>query len=81
MLNLNLDRKNDILYLGISNTDNSYGSEIANGLIILHDIQTDDITGITIFDFLKRYREGTLNKLPLPIKIDFKEEVYPKLNM
>lgn len=81
MLNLNLDRKNDILYLGLSDTGNSYGAEIANGLIVLHDIQTDDITGITIFDFLKRHQEGTLNKLPLPIKIDFKKEVYPKLNM
>ena len=79
MLNLNLDKRNDILYLGISDTRNSYGDEICNGLVILHDLQSDAITGITIFDFSKRCQDGSLYGLPIPITIDFKKDVLPKL--
>jgi len=81
MLSLNLDKKNDILYISFSDTNNSFGKEISNGFVVLHDLFTGEITGITIFDFLKRYSEGTLNNLPFPISIDFKSDIYPKLNM
>jgi len=75
MLSLNLDKENDILYLGILDTSNSYGEETTNGVVVLHDIDSDTITGITIFDFFKKYNNGTLSRLSLPFKIDFKKDV------
>lgn len=79
MLSLNLDKRNDILYLGLSDTGNSYGEEINPGVVILHDIDSDDITGITIFDFYKRYKSGTLNNISLPINIDFNKDIFKKV--
>ncbi len=77
MLSVNLDSKHDILYLRIDDTMNSYGDEIENGLVVLKDMCSDVITGITIFDFIEKYKEGKIDKLNLPVKIDFIHEVYP----
>lgn len=71
MLNLNFDEKNDILYLKIGNTGNSYGDEESNGIVILHDFFTEEVTGYTIFDFKKRYNDNSIWALPLPKDIDF----------
>lgn len=81
MLNLSLDRKNDILYIKINSTNNSYGDETENGVVILKDLEDDNITGITIFDFVKRYKENRIKDLKLPIHIDFNEDIYPKIKM
>lgn len=72
---INLDKKNDVLYLSINSTENSYGCEPCKGLIVLHDIDSDVVTGITIFDFLKRYNDGSIGQLPLPFPLDFKKDV------
>lgn len=71
MLNLDLDRKNDILYIKINDTSNSYGDEVENGVVILKDIEDDEVTGVTIFDFLQKYKDGRIKKLKLPVNIDF----------
>lgn len=81
MLNLNLDRKNDILYIKINSTNNSYGDETENGVVILKDLEDDNVTGITIFDFIKRYKENKIKDLNLPIQIDFNKDIYPKIKM
>lgn len=81
MLNLDLDRKNDILYIKINDTSNSYGDEAENGIVILKDFFNNKITGVTIFDFLKKSKENRIQDLNLPIDIDFEKEVYPKLKM
>jgi hypothetical protein len=81
MLDLNLDKINDVLYVIISDTSNSYGTEDYNGLVVLRDIMTDDVTGVTIFDFSKRYKKGNLNSLPFPFKIDIEKEIYANLKM
>lgn len=54
MLNLNLDKKNDVLYMSFSDKGNSYGKEMEDGEVIFYDMVDGSITGITIFDFLKR---------------------------
>lgn len=77
MLNLNYDKKFDVLYISIGDPKQSYGEENTPGLVILKDIITNEITGVTIFDFKKRLNENTLKDLDLPIKIDFSNEVNP----
>ena len=81
MMQVHLDRKNDILYLCIYDCSNSYGDESDEGVIVLRDMDTDQITGITIMDFLQHYRKRDLNKLSLPVNIDFSRDVFPSLHL
>lgn len=75
MLSLNYDPKNDILYLGLSDRSNSYGEEIVDGFVILYDLATNLVTGVTIFDFMAKYHADKLKDLPMPIDVDFDKEV------
>lgn len=70
MLKLNYDNKFDILYISIGNPAPSYGEENTAGLVILRNIETDELTGITIFDFGKRVNSNTINELNIPTEID-----------
>lgn len=45
---IDYDKKFDVLYCKIANTDNSYGDEIDNNIVILRDMETDSVTGVTI---------------------------------
>lgn len=81
MLSLNYDNKNDILYLGFADKSNSYGDEVVDGFVIMRDINTDKITGFTIFDFCAKYNNNQLVNLPLPFPIDFDNEVISKLQI
>lgn len=50
---IDYDQKFDVLYYNISNTENSYGDEIDDNIVILRDIDTDKITGVTIIGYNK----------------------------
>ena len=43
----------DVLYYRIANTDNSYGDEIDNNIVVLRDMEIDIVTGITIIGYEK----------------------------
>ena len=73
MLKVNYDSKFDILYISIGNPVPSYGDEQVPGLVILKNIKTDEITGVTIFDFMKKVKENTTDDLEIPIEIDIKK--------
>lgn len=45
------DQKFDVLYYNMSNTGNSYGDEIDDNIVLLRDIDTDKITGVTIIGY------------------------------
>jgi uncharacterized protein YuzE len=75
MLKINYDNEFDIMYISLGDPKPSYGEEEIPGLILLKDINTDEITGITIFDFKKRLEEDSLRNLDLPIKIDFEQQI------
>lgn len=47
------DQKFDVLYYNMSNTGNSYGDEIDDNIVLLRDIDTDKITGVTIIGYNK----------------------------
>lgn len=70
MLKVNYDSKFDVLYINIGNPVPSYGDERVPGLVILKNIHTDEITGVTIFDFMKRVKDNTMDDLEIPIEID-----------
>ena len=48
---IDYDQKFDVLYYNISNTENSYGDEIDDNIVILRDIDTDKIIGVTIIGY------------------------------
>lgn len=50
---IDYDKKFDVLYCKIANTDNSYGDEIDSNIVVLRDIETDTVTGITIMGYKK----------------------------
>lgn len=70
MLKINYDKKFDVLYVTIGEPKPSYGDEETPGLVILKDINTDEITGVTIFDFKKRLENNMIDELNIPIKLD-----------
>lgn len=51
------DKVNDILYLTFGNTDNSFGEEDPDNIIILKDLETEEITGVTVLN-LKKMMKG-----------------------
>lgn len=55
------DKKFDVLYIALGDRSNSYGDDSDGDVIYLKDIDTDELTGITIMNFKKKYIE---NKLP-----------------
>ncbi len=57
MLTVNYDSENDVLYLGFGDRNNSYGDEILPGVIVLRDMDTEEITGLTILDFEQKRDE------------------------
>ena len=77
MLTVNHDQKNDVLYIGLEDRNNSYGDEISPGIIALFDMDTEELTGITILDFQEKYKSHQLNKLPIPI--NFERDIIPQL--
>ena len=71
MLKINYDNEFDILYISFNSTINSYGDDRYAGIVILKDIDTDNITGVTIFGFKKKYVKNNLPDLKLPYSLDY----------
>lgn len=80
MLKINYDQKFDVLYIKIGDSKSSYGDEDVPGLVVFRNIETDVITGITIFDFKKRMNDKSILDLDLPIDIDLKSDLFTKIN-
>ena len=55
---INYDRAVDVLYLTFSNMSNSYGDEDIDNIVFFKDIDSEEITGITILNFLKMYKRN-----------------------
>lgn len=67
-LQYDYDTKYDVLYVALGDRNNSYGDDSENGIIYLKDIDTDELTGVTVMDFMKRYYSHTLPRLPFPVE-------------
>lgn len=68
-LNLNYDAKYDILYVRLSNYSPSYGDE-DDGIVTFYSIETDNITGMAIYNAKQKILEGSINGSLLPIPVD-----------
>ena len=69
VLNLNYDSKFDILYARMSEYSPSYGDE-EDGIVTYFSIETDEITGMAIFNAKKKILNGDIDENMLPIPID-----------
>lgn len=69
---IDYDSKFDTLYYTMSMTDNSYGDEINSNIVILRDMDSDEVTGVTIIGFKKYFKndEIQVNKLSKIININ-----------
>lgn len=74
-MNINYDEKYDILYIKLSDNKNSIGDEEDNGILILRDKISNIITGITIFDFYRKYSMNKLPNFPEEININIKNKI------
>ena len=54
-IQFNYDKKFDVLYYRWDRTDNTYGDEVEDDIILLRDIETVNIKGISVLNFKKRY--------------------------
>jgi len=52
------DSHNDVLYYTIGDKSNSYGDENINNIVFMKDINTEELTGITVLDFAKMCFRG-----------------------
>ena len=68
-INLNYDSKFDILYARVSDYSPSYGDE-DDGIVTLYSIDSDEITGMTIYNAKQRIQEGVVDMSSLPIPLD-----------
>ena len=55
----------------LSDSKNSLGDEEYDGLVVMRDENTDEITGLTIFGFFDKYQNDLLPVLPGEININF----------
>lgn len=58
MQRIELDIKNDVLYIRTNERVGDYGEHISNTIVIFRELDTEDITEITVFDFIKSLRSG-----------------------
>lgn len=49
----NYDSKFDVLYIELTDNSNSYGDDSNDGFVLMKDIDTDEVTGVTIMNFNK----------------------------
>lgn len=69
--NINYDAQNDVLYISFGEPRPSYSDTYEDGIYIRYDMDTDELTGITILDFTKRAAE--LKQMQLPGGFNFSE--------
>lgn len=69
--NINYDINNDVLYISFGEPRPSYVENYDEGILLRYDMDTDELSGITILDFTKRAPE--LKNLQLPGEVNFDE--------
>ena len=77
MLNLNYDSKYDILNIIWSDSSNSIGCDEYDGLVVMRDFESKEITGLMLYDFVNKYKSGRLPDFPDGISINVEKDVIP----
>lgn len=71
--NINYDKANDVLYYSCGDNSNSYGDEDPDNIVVMRDMNTDEVTGVTILDFLKMYKQNDNRLKDVPLVFDTNE--------
>lgn len=71
------DKKFDTLYVALGDRRNSYGDDSLNGVVLMRDIDTDDIRGITILKFLKKFETKSIPVLPNGLNRLIEKDIAP----
>jgi len=79
MLTLNYDKNHDVLYMGVADNSNSYGTDMESDINVFRDVDTDDITGFVIFGFMSKFNTHTLPPISEPLAIDYRNDVIPHI--
>jgi hypothetical protein len=74
---INHDEKYDVLSLSFAENSHSYGCDEHDGIVVFRNMQSDEITGVMIYDFTRRYNDRTIMKINFPFQIDFEKDVMP----
>lgn len=63
--NITYDNQFDVLYVKFKDSSNSYGDEDTDYLVVFKDFDTDEVTGLTVFDFNKLFKkhDNVLNEI------------------
>jgi hypothetical protein len=65
-LKMRYDAKGDVLYFSIGNAREAISAEVKYGVIMRTDPITDEVVGITVIDFSKRFTDHPDKVLSLP---------------
>lgn len=76
-MKINYDKKYDTLCVNFSDTSNSYGDDSDSNIVLLRDMNTDEITGFTIYKFLKKYTTKHLPNILENFELSIKDEILP----
>jgi len=68
---LNYDKQNDMLYIGVADNNNSYGAEETSNINVFRDVESDEVTGFMVFDFMRKFAAQIA-------RVDF-EEMYAEV--
>jgi len=70
-LNLNYDKRYDVLYVRMPSEEAFYGNEDDNGIVTLLGTSTNEVRGVMIYGFARRLHDGKISSQDLPIPLDF----------
>ena len=80
MINLNYDNRFDVLYIALGDDEyrkNSLADEEYNGLVVMRDEKTDNITGLIVFGFKDKYVKNKMPVFPQEVKINIEKDIVP----
>jgi len=66
-LKLKYDRDVDVLYCSFGEPRPAISVEVEDGVIVRHDPETEEVVGVTIVDFFKRFAEHPQDTVNVPL--------------
>lgn len=55
-MRIDYDTNSDVLYLSYGEPREAISDEITDGVLVRRDFETDEVVGVTILDFLYRFK-------------------------
>ena len=74
---MTFDSKYDILNIALCDDGNSIGSEEYEGLVVMRNYDTGEITGFMLYGFIEKYKVRKMPKFPSEVEITMERDVMP----